>query len=168
MAARMVQHNLHESDWSTVGKAALQSMSADAKENLEEIPDTWRASEISFFFTGRADWGLLASAFPCFWGGGRGQADHQGRPCPGARARQVEGLPARRGELSANRGDRSPSRGRLQDLGPGGQGRGENDTGVVVWEEAQEEEGRGGISAGGACLEAAVQEEHHACLVAAV
>ena len=49
-------------------KASLQSMSADAKENLEEIPDTWRASEISFFFTGRPNWGLFASVYPCLWG----------------------------------------------------------------------------------------------------
>ena len=68
MAARLLQQNLHESDWSTVSKASLQRMSADAKENLEEIPDAWRASEISSFFTGRADWGLFASVFPCLWG----------------------------------------------------------------------------------------------------
>jgi len=68
VAARMVQHNLHESDWSTVGKASLQSMSADAKENLEAIPDHWSASEISAFFTGRTDWALFASVYPCLWG----------------------------------------------------------------------------------------------------
>ena len=37
--ARLFQQNLQECDWSTVSKASLQSMSADAKENLEEIPD---------------------------------------------------------------------------------------------------------------------------------
>ena len=68
VAARLLQQNLHECDWSTVDKASLQGMSADAKENLEEITDTWRASEISSFFTGRADWGLFASVFPCLWG----------------------------------------------------------------------------------------------------
>ena len=68
MAARCLDARLHECDWSAVNKASLQSMSADAKENLEEIPDTWRASEISSFFTGRADWGLFASVFPCLWG----------------------------------------------------------------------------------------------------
>ena len=68
VVARLLQQNLHECDWSTVDKASLQSMSADAKENLEEIPDKWRASEISSFFTGRADWGLFASVFPCLWG----------------------------------------------------------------------------------------------------
>ena len=68
VAARLLQQNLHECDWSTVDKASLQGMSADAKANLEEITDTWRASEISSFFTGRADWGLFASVFPCLWG----------------------------------------------------------------------------------------------------
>jgi len=68
VAARLLQQNLHECDWSTVNKASLQSMSADAKENLEYIPDSWHASEISYFFTGRADWGLFASVFPCLWG----------------------------------------------------------------------------------------------------
>ena len=43
-------------------------MSADAKKNLEHIPDTYTASQISSFFTGRADWGLFASVFPCLWG----------------------------------------------------------------------------------------------------
>ena len=107
VAARILQQNLHKCDWSPVSKASLQDMSADAKKNLESIPDTYNASEISSFFTGRADWGLFASVFPCLWGG-RGEAVHRGRPCPGALARQVEGLPARRAELSANRGYRSP------------------------------------------------------------
>ena len=68
VAARTVQQNLHESDWSTVSKASLQAMSADAKENLDAIPDHWSASDISAFFTGRTDWGLFASAYPCLWG----------------------------------------------------------------------------------------------------
>ena len=51
-----------------MSKASLQSMSADAKENLKEIPDSWQASQISSFFTGRADWGLFASVYPCLWG----------------------------------------------------------------------------------------------------
>ena len=68
VCARLLQQNLHECDWSTVNKASLQTMSADAKENLKAIPDTWRASDISSFFTGRADWGLFASVFPCLWG----------------------------------------------------------------------------------------------------
>ena len=68
VAARLLQQNLHECDWSPVDKASLQSMSADAKGNLEMIPDKWRASEISSFLTGRADWGLFASVFPCLWG----------------------------------------------------------------------------------------------------
>jgi hypothetical protein len=68
VAARLHQQNLHECDWSLVNKASLQSMSADAKGNLEMIPDRWRASEISSFLTGRADWGLFASVFPCLWG----------------------------------------------------------------------------------------------------
>ena len=68
MAARVVWQNWHECDWSLVSKASLQSMSADAKENLQKIPDTWRAAEISCFFNGRADWGLFASVFPCLWG----------------------------------------------------------------------------------------------------
>ena len=38
------------------------------QENLEEIPDNWRASEISYFFTGRPNWGLFASVYPCLWG----------------------------------------------------------------------------------------------------
>jgi hypothetical protein len=64
--ARLLQQNLHECDWNTVDKTSLQGMSADA---IEEIPDTtWRASEISSFSTGRADWGLFASVFPCLWG----------------------------------------------------------------------------------------------------
>ena len=68
--ARFLQQKLHESecDWSTVSKASLQSMSADAKENLEEVPDAWQASQISTFFTGRTDWALLASVYPCLWG----------------------------------------------------------------------------------------------------
>ena len=69
VAARVLQQNLHvEGDWGTVNKASLQSMSADAKENLEEIPDNWRASEISYFFTGRPNWRLFASVYPCLWG----------------------------------------------------------------------------------------------------
>ena len=28
----------------------------------------WKASEISAVFTGRIDWGLFASVFPCLWG----------------------------------------------------------------------------------------------------
>ncbi|CAK0823373.1 unnamed protein product [Prorocentrum cordatum] len=69
VAARLIRQNLHQSDdWSRVDKASLQSMSADSKENLESVPDAWTASEISSFFSGRADWGLFASAFPCLWG----------------------------------------------------------------------------------------------------
>ena len=68
VAARLVQQNLHKCDWSPVSKASLQDMSADAKKNLETIPDTYNASEISSFLTGRADWGLFASVFPCLWG----------------------------------------------------------------------------------------------------
>ena len=68
VAARILQQNLHKCDWSPVSKASLQDMSADAKKNLEHIPDTYTASEISSFFTGRADWGLFASVFPCLWG----------------------------------------------------------------------------------------------------
>ena len=67
VAARVLQQNLLECDWSLVDKASLQSMSADAKKNLEEIPDTFNAREISCFFTGGADWGLFASVFPCLW-----------------------------------------------------------------------------------------------------
>ena len=69
VAARILQQNLQKCDWSHVSKASLQHMSADAKKNLEHIPDTtYNASEISSFFTGRADWGLFASVFPCLWG----------------------------------------------------------------------------------------------------
>ena len=68
VAARVLQQNLHECDWHLVSKASLQSVSADAKSNFQTIPDTWRASEISSFFTGRADWGLFASVFPWLWG----------------------------------------------------------------------------------------------------
>ena len=68
VAARCLDARCHECDWSQVNKASLQSMSADAKENLEEIPDNWRASEISYFFTGRPNWGLFASVYPCLWG----------------------------------------------------------------------------------------------------
>jgi len=51
------QNSLDESDWSTVDEASLQGMSADAEENLEEIPDARQASEIiSSVFTGRTDW----------------------------------------------------------------------------------------------------------------
>ena len=68
-AARLIQRNLHvECDWSTVDKASLQGMSADAKANLEAVPDDWRASDVSSFLTGRADWGLFASMYPCLWG----------------------------------------------------------------------------------------------------
>lgn len=71
VAARLFQQDLHQrgsADWSAVDKPSLQGMSADAKENLEEIPNTWMAHEISSFFTGRTDWGLFASVFPCLWG----------------------------------------------------------------------------------------------------
>ena len=68
MAARILQQNLPKCDWSALSKASLQAMSADAKQNLEHIPDTYKASEISSFFTGRPDWGLFASVFPCLWG----------------------------------------------------------------------------------------------------
>ena len=68
VAARLLQQNLLQCDWSFVNKASLQSMSADAKNNLEKIPDWYNAREISSFLTGRADWGLFASVFPCLWG----------------------------------------------------------------------------------------------------
>ena len=70
VAGRLLQQNLHVecTDWSTVSKESLQSMSGDAEENLKEIPDTWQASQISCFFTGRADWGLFASVYPWLWG----------------------------------------------------------------------------------------------------
>ena len=68
VAARCLDARCHECDWSPVAKASLQNMSADAKKNVESVPDKWRASEISCFFTGRADWGLFASVFPCLWG----------------------------------------------------------------------------------------------------
>lgn len=112
VAARLLQQNLHECDWSTVNKASLQSMSADAKENLEHIPDSWHASEISYFFTGRADWGLFASVFPCLWGEVAGKLSTEDDRA-GARARQVAGLLACRAGLSTNRGSRSSSGGRL-------------------------------------------------------
>ena len=54
----------HRCDWRFVDKAPLQSASADAKKNLESVPDTWRASDTSSLFTGRT------SAFPCLGGGG--------------------------------------------------------------------------------------------------
>ena len=68
VAARFFQQNLQEGDWSTVSKSSVQSMSADAKENLAEMPDAWRASEISCVLTGGADWALFASVPPCLWG----------------------------------------------------------------------------------------------------
>ena len=68
VAARLIQRSMHEYDWSLVTKASLQSMSADAKQNLQHIPDTWRANQISSFLTGRADWCLFACVFPCHWG----------------------------------------------------------------------------------------------------
>ena len=40
---------------------------AGANNNLQSIPDAWRASRISCFLSGRADWALLASVFPCLW-----------------------------------------------------------------------------------------------------
>ena len=67
VAARFVQQNLHDCDWSLVNKASLQSMSADANKHLQSIPDAWRARQISCFLTGRADWALFASVFPCLW-----------------------------------------------------------------------------------------------------
>ena len=68
VSARLLQQNLHKCDWSSVSKDTLQRMSADAKHNLDSIPDTYNASDISCFFTGRADWGCFASVFPCLWG----------------------------------------------------------------------------------------------------
>ena len=68
VSARLLQQNLHKCDWSSVSKDTLQRMSCDAKRNLDSIPDTYNASDISFFFTGRADWGCFASVFPCLWG----------------------------------------------------------------------------------------------------
>ena len=68
-AARLVRLNLHQSDdWSRVDKESLQSMSADSGGNLESVPHVWAADQVSRFFTGRADWRLFASAFPCLWG----------------------------------------------------------------------------------------------------
>ena len=68
VAARVLQQRVEGCDWSSVDKATLQAMSADAKENLEAIPATWHARKISCFLTGRPDWALFASAFPCLWG----------------------------------------------------------------------------------------------------
>ena len=67
VAARYI-NQLQECDWSVVSKASLQTMSADAQHNLHHIPEAWRAHDISCFFTGRADWALFASMFPCLWG----------------------------------------------------------------------------------------------------
>ena len=47
--------------------ASLQSMSADASKNLEKIPNTYKAREISSLLAGRADCGLFASMFLCLW-----------------------------------------------------------------------------------------------------
>ena len=68
VAARYINQHLQECDWSVVSKASLQTMSADAHQNLHHIPEAWRAHDISCFFTGRADWALFASMFPCLWG----------------------------------------------------------------------------------------------------
>lgn len=68
VAARFLHQNLLEWDWSLVSKASLQSMSTGAKKNLENISNTYNAREISSLLTGRADWGLFASMFPCNWG----------------------------------------------------------------------------------------------------
>ena len=68
VAARYINQHLHECDWSVVSKASLQTISADAQQNLHHIPEAWQAHDISCFFTGRADWALFASVFPCLWG----------------------------------------------------------------------------------------------------
>ena len=68
VAARIFRQKLHNCDWSCVDKASLQSMSADAKKNLEHIPDSCNARDISCILTGHANWGLFASMFPCLWG----------------------------------------------------------------------------------------------------
>ena len=67
VAARYI-NQLQECDWSVVSKASLQILSADAQHNLHHIPEAWQAHDISCFFTGRADWALFASVFPCLWG----------------------------------------------------------------------------------------------------
>ena len=67
VAARVLQQRLEGRDWSSVDKATLQAMSADAKGNLEAIHATWNARNISCFLTGRPDWALFASASPCLW-----------------------------------------------------------------------------------------------------
>ena len=67
LAARALQQNLHEHDWSLVDKASLLSMSGFAKKNFKKIPDKCNARDISYFLTGRANWGLFASMYPFLW-----------------------------------------------------------------------------------------------------
>ena len=67
VAARALQQNLHECDWRFVDKGSLLSMGCNAKKILKKIPDNYNARDISYLFTGRANWGLFASMFPCLW-----------------------------------------------------------------------------------------------------
>ena len=73
MAACIQQQNLHKCDWSDVDKASLQGMSGIAKKNFKNFTRGpadcigCDARYISYFLTGRADWGLFASMFPYLW-----------------------------------------------------------------------------------------------------
>ena len=73
MAACIQQQNLHKCDWSDVDKASLQGMSGIAKKNFKNFTrgpaDSigCDARYISYFLTGRADWGLFASMFAYLW-----------------------------------------------------------------------------------------------------
>ena len=45
----------------------VRDVSADAKEHLRALPETWTAGETSLFLTQRQDWSIFASMFMCLW-----------------------------------------------------------------------------------------------------
>ena len=72
MAACIFQQNSHQSDWSDVCKDSLQILSGIGKNNFEHFTQGQNkrgcdARYISYFLTGRADWGLFASMFAYLW-----------------------------------------------------------------------------------------------------
>ena len=53
--------------WHLVPRDRIREISADEKENLSCLPQTWTAAQISSFVCGRPDWPCLASMFMCIW-----------------------------------------------------------------------------------------------------
>ena len=52
---------------STCSLKRVRELSADAKEQLQELPGDWTAAEASEFVCGRPDWSALVSMYMCLW-----------------------------------------------------------------------------------------------------